>query len=377
MKLYRRQFLKTTALSSGLAFCPCYAVSQISSSTTSSILPNKNYYPAKYYKKLNDGIIECTLCPRRCQVSDLERGYCGVRENISGEYYTLVHSKVCSANVDPIEKKPFFHFMPGSKAFSIATAGCNMNCKFCQNWSISQFRPEDVNHFELLPDKCIDIAKNNKCVSVAYTYSEPVIFYEYMLDCAKEAKQNNMRSVVITAGFIEKEPLNELIKSVDAIKVDLKAFTESYYNDICNGNLKPILETLIKIKSSGVWLEIVYLMLPGLNDSTQEISELCNWLYSNLGSDVPIHFSKFHPAYLMINLPSTPLESLEKAYDIAKNKGLHYVYIGNVYGHKTENTYCHNCSKLLIDRSGFQINVNKIINGECLYCQTSIPGVWI
>jgi pyruvate formate lyase activating enzyme len=338
--------------------------------------PGKYYHPARYYEKLGDGIIECRLCPRRCRISDLERGYCGVRENVGGEYYSLVYSRVCSANVDPIEKKPFYHFLPGTTAFSIATAGCNMNCKFCQNWSISQFRPEDVNHFDLTPAECAGVALQNGSQSIAYTYSEPIIFYEYMYDCAVEAKKRGIRSVVVTAGYIEKEPLLDLIEVVDAIKIDLKAFTESYYKDICNSELKPVLDTLVTIKASGRWLEIVYLMLPGLNDGKEEISKLCDWLMANLGPDVPVHFTRFHPAYLMKNLPSTPLEALEQAYDIARDKGLHYPYIGNVFGHEAENTYCHNCQKLLISRRGYQVNLENFERGKCPFCKTDIPGVW-
>jgi len=374
--LQRRQFIKTTAIGAGLAMCPKIALSESGGSSANQSKELEGYHPARYYKKLNGGIVECYLCPRKCKVSDLERGYCGVRENVGGEYYTLVHSKVCSANIDPIEKKPFFHFLPGTSAFSIATAGCNMNCKFCQNWSISQFRPEDVNHFELTPDECAVYAKSNRCSSIAYTYSEPVIFYEYMADCAISGRKSGVRSVVVTAGYIEKEPLIDLIPLVDAIKIDLKAFSESYYRDICSSELKPTLDTLITIKSSGVWMEIVYLMLPGLNDSKEEITGLCDWLIDNIGPDVPIHFTRFHPAYLLQNLPATPLESLERAYDIAEQKGLYYPYIGNVYGHKAENTNCHNCGKLLIGRQGFQITANNLKQGKCPNCQTEIPGVW-
>ena len=372
----RRQFIKTTAIGTGLAFCPEIIIADSKDGLTEPSVVKEHYHPALFYKKLGEGIIECQLCPRRCHVSDLERGYCGVRENIGGEYYTLVYSKVCSANVDPIEKKPFFHFLPGTTAFSIATAGCNMNCKFCQNWSISQFRPEDVNHFELTPEECADVAIKNGSASIAYTYSEPVIFYEYMRDCAIEGRKKGVRSVVVTAGYIEKEPLLELIPLVDAIKIDLKAYTESYYHDICSSELKPVLDTLVTIKATGIWLEIVYLMLPGLNDSKEEITNLCDWLINNLGPDVPIHFTRFHPAYLMQNLPSTPIEPLEQAYDIAKQKGLHYPYIGNVYGHMGENTYCHNCGRLLISRQGFQTTINNFNKGKCPFCKTDIPGVW-
>lgn len=369
--------MKSTAIGAGLALCPKFVFADSGQSQSIPAENRNNLHPARYYEKLPDGIIECRLCPRKCRVSDLERGYCGVRENIGGAYYTLVHSKACSANIDPIEKKPFFHFLPGTTAFSIATAGCNMNCKFCQNWTISQFRPEDVNHFELTPEMCAIYAKNNGCVSIAYTYSEPIIFYEYMADCAISGRKSGVRSVVISAGYIEKEPLVDLIPLVDAIKIDLKAFSESYYKDICNSELKPVLDTLITLKSSGIWFEIVYLMLPGLNDTREEISDLCDWLLNNLGPEAPIHFTRFHPAYLLENLPKTPLKSLEQAYDIAKQKGLYYPYIGNVYGHKAENTYCHNCGNLLIGRRGFQITVNNIDRGKCPDCSTVIPGVWV
>ena len=378
----RRDFIITAAIGGGVALCPklIFPQSQPESGKNASGDPPldlDDHHPAKYYQKLEHGIVECHLCPRKCKVSDLERGYCGVRENVGGEYYILVYGKVCSANIDPIEKKPFFHFHPGTTAFSIATAGCNMNCKFCQNWNISQFRPEDVEFSRISPADCVKIARRNDCPTIAYTYSEPTIFYEYMYDCAIEGRKHGLKSAVVSAGYIEKEPLLDLIPKVDAIKIDLKAFTESYYKDIVNGQLQPVLDTLVTIHNSDVWLEIVYLMLPGLNDSKQEINELCNWLLANLGPDVPIHFTRFHPFYLMKNLPSTPIDSLERAHDIAKAKGIHYPYIGNVYGHDAENTYCHHCGKLIIGRRGFQITANNLDHGKCPSCQTIIPGVWI
>jgi len=372
----RRSFLISSAIGTGVAMCPNLLVREIKADPTNDTGVTKYHYPAKYYTKLEHGIIECSLCPRKCQVSDLERGYCGVRENIVGEYYTLVYNRVCSANVDPIEKKPFFHFLPGTQAFSIATAGCNMNCKFCQNWSISQFRPEDVKHHDMTTRDVALIAADNDCRSIAYTYSEPTIFYEYMYDCAQEAKTKGLRSTVVSAGYIEKQPLLDLIPFVDAIKIDLKAFTESYYKDVVNGELKPVLDTLVTIKKQGMWLEIVYLMLPELNDSERELVELCKWITANLGRDVPIHFTRFHPSYLMQNLPITPLDSLERAYTIARAEGIHYPYIGNVYGHNAENTFCHSCGELLVGRKGFQITTNKIKRGKCPSCETEIPGVW-
>jgi pyruvate formate lyase activating enzyme len=366
------------AAGTGLSVCPKFLFAQDREAAPASgdLAPDEFQRQARFYNKLNDGIIECQLCPRKCRVSDLERGYCGVRENKAGEYYTLVYSRACSANIDPIEKKPFFHFLPGSLAFSIATAGCNLNCKFCQNWNISQFRPEDVASFKLTPTDCAAYATKGECSSIAYTYSEPTVFYEYMSDCAAAGKNAGIRSVVVSAGFIQKEPLEALLPLVDAIKIDLKSFSDKYYHDICRGELTPVLETLVRIKSSGKWLEIVYLMVPGLNDSPDEITALSKWLLANLGPDVPIHFTRFHPEYLLKNLPTTPLESLEQAYRIAKNEGLHYIYIGNVYGHEKESTYCPDCGKVLIKRQGFLITANAIDRGKCPYCQNPIPGIW-
>ena len=375
--MQRRDFIKAAAIGTGLAICPRLYLPKAYAGEIAGEESIKDLHEAGYYKKLENNIVECELCPRKCRVSDLERGYCGVRENIGGTYYTLVYGRVCTANIDPIEKKPFFHYLPGSTAFSIATAGCNMNCKFCQNWNISQFRPEDVNHVELKPADCARNALDGDCRTIAYTYSEPTVFYEYMYDCAVEGKKRGIRSAVVSAGYMQSEPLGDLIPVVDAIKIDLKAFTDSYYIDICNGKLQPVLDTLVAIKKAGRWLEIVYLMVPGLNDGKDEIMQLCDWILPNIGPDVPIHFTRFHPSYLLQNLPITPLSSLEQAHDIAKAKGLHYPYIGNVFGHDAENTYCHNCGALLIGRRGFQITANNLEQGRCPSCQISIPGVWV
>lgn len=378
--MYRRHFIQSLAAGTSVLLVPGIVISdeKLVDGDNRSKREKKplGYHPASYYEKLGDGIVECRLCPRRCKVSDLERGYCGVRENIDGEYYTCVYGKVCSANVDPIEKKPFFHFLPGTLAFSIATAGCNLNCKFCQNWSISQFRPEDVPSMDMPPFSCAKQAIDNRCASIAYTYSEPTVFFEYMIDCAKQGKSRGLRSVVVSAGFIELAPLDELLGLVDAVKIDLKSFSDDYYQKICNGRLKPVLDTLEKIKARGIWLEIVYLVVPGLNDSEKEFNVLSKWLYANLGPDVPIHFTRFHPAYLLQNVPMTPKSTLEKATAIARANGLHYPYIGNVFGHAEENTNCHNCNQRLISRAGFQIVKNEIKNGRCPYCQIEIPGIW-
>ncbi|MGQ9617677.1 MAG: AmmeMemoRadiSam system radical SAM enzyme [Candidatus Aminicenantia bacterium] len=331
---------------------------------------------ARYYKKLPDMEVECELCPRKCLVGDTERGYCGVRENRKGKYITLVYGKPCSMAVDPIEKKPFFHFFPGTSAFSLATAGCNVNCKFCQNWEISQVRPEQVRSLDLLPSRVASLALQYGCSSISYTYSEPVIFFEYMYDCSIEARKVGIKNTVVTNAYIQLKPLEELCKVVDAIKVDLKAFRESFYKDIVRGQLKPVLESIKKIKERGVWLEIVYLVIPGFNDFGEDIKKMAKWFREEVSDLVPVHFSRFHPMYLMRNIPPTPVKTLENLRRIAMDEGLKYVYIGNVPGHDGENTYCHNCGKLLIRRYGFSILEFNIKRGKCKFCNTKIPGIF-
>ena len=338
--------------------------------------PNLSRVEALYYKKLPDREIECLLCPRSCKLGDKERGYCGVRENIGGIYYTLVYGKACTIAVDPIEKKPFFHFHPGSQAFSIAAAGCNVNCKFCQNWEISQVRPEQIDHIDLPPLSVANAAQKNECVMIAYTYSEPVVFYEYMYDTSLEARKFGIKNVVITGGHINPEPLEKLMKVVDAIKIDLKAFSQDFYTKYVRGELKPVLDAIKIIAKSKIWLEIVYLVIPSLNDSFKEIQTLCRWLLKEVGPDVPLHFSRFYPRYLMKNLPPTPITTMEKIRETSVTEGIHYVYIGNIPGHEGENTFCPNCQRRIIHRRGFQIRKIDLNQGLCKFCGHPIPGIW-
>ncbi len=337
---------------------------------------NLSKVEARYYKKLPEREIECELCPRFCRLGDKERGYCGVRENMGGTYYTLVYGKACAIHIDPIEKKPLFHFLPGSQALSIATAGCNVNCKFCQNWEISQVRPEQVRHYDFPPLQVAALAQKNRCPVIAYTYTEPVVFIEYMFDTSVEARKKGIKNVVITGGHINPEPLRELIGVVDAIKIDLKSFSQRFYTDYVRGELEPVLEAINIVHQSQTWLEIVYLVIPSLNDSPGEIQKLCRWLMEKVGPDVPLHFSRFHPMYLVKNLPPTPISTLERTRHIALKEGLHYVYIGNVPGHEAENTYCPQCQKMIIRRTGYQIEKVRIQNGRCQLCDHPIPGIW-
>jgi len=331
---------------------------------------------AMYYKKLEEGRVECEICPRACKIAPKERGYCGVRENMDGTYMTLVYGRACSANVDPIEKKPLFHFLPGARALSIATAGCNMECKFCQNWEISQFRPEQIRSTNLPPEQLVRDAKTHGIESIAFTYSEPVIFYEYMLETAKLAKKKGVKTVMISNGYIKEAPMSELCEYLSAVKIDLKAFTEEFYVDMCSGRLQPVLDTLRLLKKKGMWFEIVVLTIPTLNDSEEEIRQMCTWVHDELGPDIPIHFSRFHPIYKIKNLPPTPISTLTQARKIAMSAGLNYAYAGNVPGHVGESTYCPECKKIVVRRIGYRIADVAIENGACKHCKNPIPGIW-
>jgi pyruvate formate lyase activating enzyme len=331
---------------------------------------------AAFYERLPYKKTKCKLCPRECVIDDRERGYCGVRENRGGTYYTLVHSRVAAAHIDPIEKKPFFHFHPGAVAFSIATAGCNVNCKMCQNWDISQSRPEQVRSIYLPPAQAVAAAKQNACPIIAYTYSEPVVFYEYMTAVAEAAREQGLKSAVVTGGYIQQEPLKKLCRHVDAVKVDLKAFSPKFYKDIVNGDLKAVLGTLTTLRAQGMWTEIVYLVIPGLNDGDKEFAGLSKWVKEELGPDVPVHFTQFHPEYLLKDLPPTPIATLERAKAVADAEGLHYIYIGNVPGHPAESTYCPRCRRKVVERQGFTIASVDIVKGNCRFCHQPIAGVW-
>ena len=330
-----------------------------------------------FYKRHPEAEVECEMCPRKCRVGDIERGYCGVRENRDGAYYSLVYGLPCAVHIDPIEKKPLFHFHPGTNAFSLGTAGCNMDCKFCQNWEMSQARPEQTDNVYLPPREVIRRAGQASCTSVAFTYSEPgVVAYEYMLDTAIAGNKFGIKTVMISNGYINREPMLDSAKHLGAVKVDLKAFTEKYYKELCDATLKPVLETLVLLKNSGTWYEIVYLVLPTLNDSDSELASMSRWVVQELGPDVPLHFTRFYPIYKMKKLPQTPISALERARKIAMNAGLHYAYVGNVPGHEGENTYCPSCGKIVVRRIGYSIVEKKLSAGRCSYCKTRIAGHW-
>ncbi len=331
---------------------------------------------AMHYVKLGRRAVRCELCPWGCTVGEGQKGLCRVRKNVDGTYYTLVYANPCAVHVDPIEKKPFFHFLPGTSAFSVATAGCNIECKFCQNWDISQVGPEQLRNVYLPPERAAQLAQQGGAGSIAYTYSEPVIFYEYVLDTSRAAKKLGLRNVVVSNGFINPKPMEQWCKYLDAVKIDLKAYSESYYQKICSARLQPVLDTLKLLKQLGMWFEIVYLVIPAENDSDNEFKGVCNWIGENLGPDVPLHFSRFSPAYKMKNYPPTPVKTLERARKIARDTGLNYVYIGNLAGTEAENTYCPKCGKVVVRRKGYYVLEVNLKEGKCKFCGYEIPGIW-
>lgn len=376
-KISRRQYIKTACTAGGLCLLHQTSFREFLVQEAFSQSNNDEYKKeARYYEKLDNRKIKCLLCPRECIIDDLERGYCGVRENNEGVYYTLVYGRACSAHVDPIEKKPLFHFLPGSLAFSFATAGCNVLCKFCQNWEISQSRPEQIESLNLPPDRIAVLAKKNNCASIAYTYNEPVVFTEYMYDTASEGRKAGIKSVMISNGYIQEQPMSDLCSVLDAVKIDLKAFTERFYTELVAGHLRPVLDTLVLLRKKNMWTEIVYLVIPGQNDNRQELKDLCKWIVTELGPDVPVHFSRFHPQYRLTNLPSTPLETLKTARQIGMDNGLRYVYTGNIPGDPGENTYCPGCGAMIVRRIGFRVLENKIKNSKCPSCNYKIAGMW-
>ena len=321
--------------------------------------------------------VQCELCPKMCIIGPGQSGECRVRINIDGVLRTVVYGFPCSLSpYDPVEKKPLFHFLPGTRILSIATVGCNLHCLNCQNWDISQRNPEDSTAGFLPPEKLVKLAKKHRYLSIAYTYSEPIIFYEYTYDTAKLARADGIRNVLVTAGYINKEPWKRLLEVVDAANIDLKGITNDFYVRICSGTLKPVQDALIIAKASGILVEVTNLVIPTLNDKPEQIRELARWVKENLGSETPLHFSGFYPQYKMQHLPSTSLKRLEMAREIAVSEGLYYVYIGNVRSKEGENTYCPDCKSLLIERIGYTILQNRLKDGCCPDCGREIYGVW-
>ncbi|MCK5243570.1 AmmeMemoRadiSam system radical SAM enzyme [bacterium] len=331
---------------------------------------------AAYWKRADHGVL-CMLCPRRCFIPEGGRGWCRVRVNAMQKLYTQVYGLPAAVHVDPIEKKPVFHLLPGSRAFSIATAGCNLNCQFCQNWTLATSNPETLPAEFLSPHKIVAMALRTGSRSIAYTYSEPVVFYEYMREIAELAHRAGLYNVMITGGYIAEKPLRELLPLLDVIKVDLKGFEPSFYRHLVKGELHYVKRTLKIIAEVGTQLEVVNLLIPTQNDSEASIRALCEWVAHDLGKATPLFFSRFTPQYRMQNLPVTPQETLHRARVIARDAGLQYIYLGNVMDPEGENTICPNCDLVLVDRHGYAILENRLVRrNTCPRCGERIPGIW-
>ncbi|HDO27493.1 MAG TPA: AmmeMemoRadiSam system radical SAM enzyme [Bacteroidetes bacterium] len=330
---------------------------------------------AIYYINTPKGL-KCKLCPQHCEIKEGKVGDCRTRQNFGGKLYTMVYGNPCAIHIDPIEKKPLNHFLPQSLAYSIATAGCDLACLNCQNYTISQVGPNETRNYDLMPDQVVEEALKYKTRSIAYTYSEPIVFYEYVYDTAKIARLQGLKNVFVSAGYINEQPLRDICKYLDAANIDLKSLSDKTYEMLNAGTLQPVLNTLKVMKEEGVWLEITNLIVPSWTDDMDMIQKMVDWLYDNGFENTPLHFSRFHPAYKLTNLPPTPVETLNKAREMAMNAGLNFVYVGNVPGSEGQNTYCPSCKKLLIERNGFKVLQNHIKDGKCGYCGTPIAGVW-
>ncbi|HUU41279.1 MAG TPA: AmmeMemoRadiSam system radical SAM enzyme [Desulfatiglandales bacterium] len=332
---------------------------------------------AMLYEKISENKTKCNLCNHRCIIKEGYYGICGVRQNIAGTLFSMVYEKIVATNIDPIEKKPLFHFLPGSKSYSIATVGCNFRCKHCQNSDISQFprdKKQDIVGYRAEPEQIVEEAAGSGCKSISYTYTEPTIFFELAYEISKLAHLKGIKNVFVSNGFMTPEALKEISPYLDGINIDLKAITENFYKDICGARLEPVLENIKLAKKLGIWIEITTLIIPTLNDSQDELRHAAEFI-KNVDSNIPWHISQFYPTYILTQLPRTPLETLHMAREIGIEAGLHYVYEGNVPGRGNENTYSYKCGELLIERWGYTIKKNIISSGHCPYCKSSIAGV--
>jgi pyruvate formate lyase activating enzyme len=375
---------KRTFVKSGLAMFGC-AVCGLNSRHVSAFNLEVTLPPAgdlwkwsreAYHYKVTDRGVECTNCPNGCTLKRKETSKCRNRINIGDKLYSIAYGDPCAVHIDPIEKKPLFHFLPTTKAFSIATAGCNLACLNCQNWEISQKSPKETTNYDLMPARVVDECIKSNCESIAYTYSEPTTFYEYVYDTAVIARSKGIKNVYKSNGYINEKPLRMLSKYLDAANIDLKGFTETSYLKLNSGKLAPVLRTLQVLKEEGVWLEITNLVIPTWTDDLNVIKNMCNWMVKDNLDDCPLHFSRFTPMYKLTQLPTTPVSVLQKARDIALSSGMKYVYVGNVPGTDMENTICPKCKKTVIQRKGFVVTANNLVNGACKFCKEKIAGVW-
>jgi len=384
----RRKFLTTSALAVGTTLVPYRAATAFAESDQKKDITGhifKNDAPESlwkwsrevgHYQKLPGKKVVCGICPNSCVLSENDRSICRSRVNKDGKLYTLTYGNPCAIHLDPIEKKPLFHFHPRSKALSIATTGCNFRCLNCQNWQISQVAPETVRHHELFPEAVVKKAKAHQAVSIAYTYTEPTTYFEYMIDTAKIARQNGLYNLWVSNGYINPKPLLELCQVLDAANVNLKSFSDALYRKLNGGRLEPVLNTFKTMHEQGVHFEMTTLVVPGYVDDPEMIKSMCGWILENLGPDHPLHFLRFFPRYKLDRLPPTPVSKLTEFRSLAMKEGIRYVYVGNVPGHEGNHTYCHNCGKLLVKRTGYHIPEYNLNGSRCKFCDTEIPGEW-
>jgi pyruvate formate lyase activating enzyme len=330
---------------------------------------------ARFWETKEGKTVQCLLCPHQCILPDDKRGICGVRKNEGGQLVTLIYGSCSSVAADPIEKKPLYHFYPGTLALSLGTVGCSFTCDYCQNYEISTPRPEEIRLQEIPPEEAIKLAHQYGCEGIAWTYNEPTIWHEYTVDSAKLAKKEGLYTVYVTNGFINEAPLNEIAPYLDAMNIDIKAFHEQFYKTVCKGRLKPVLATCKTAKTLGIHLEVTYLVIPGKNDSSEEIKEFCEWVVTHLGPETPVHFSRFHPQYKMTQVPLTPMKTLMNAYELAKQAGVLFPFLGNVPHGNYDNTFCPSCGSVLIERHGFSSRIKGIDKGKCTRCGHPAPFI--
>ncbi|MCQ5375742.1 MAG: AmmeMemoRadiSam system radical SAM enzyme [Methanomassiliicoccales archaeon] len=322
---------------------------------------------ARFWKSLN-GKIQCCLCPHSCVIAPGKKGICGVRQNYNGKLFSLIYGKASSIHVDPIEKKPFFHFRPGDRVLSFGSVGCTFRCQHCQNFTISQASPDGFPLEPIEPEEVTVLCRNTGSQGISWTYNEPIIWHEFAYDASRIAKQQGFYALYVTNGYIEEEPLRELSQCIDGMNIDIKGFSEEFYKRICKASLEPVLKATKLAVDLGIHVELTYLIIPGKNDSEGEIKEFAKWVRDSLKPEIPVHFTRFHPDYMMTDVPSTPMKTMEMALHIGKEEGLKFVYLGNVPRHKGENTYCPKCGQLAIEREGFQVLRVDVDNGRCRKC---------
>ena len=379
-RMNKREFLK-------LGACGIAGISLLRSKVLPKSLPTFNspaipfdgpsrHSKLSYFATETPRGMKCLLCPNECIIKPGDLGDCHNRKNYDGKLYSIAYGNPCAVHVDPIEKKPLNHFYPGSNAYSIATAGCNLACLNCQNWNISQISPEETTNTDLMPEKVVNQCLANKCLSIAYTYSEPLTFYEYTFDTATIAKEKGIKNVLVSAGYINEKPLRKLCKVIDAANIDLKSFSNDIYLKLNGGTLEPVKNTLKILAEEGVWLEITNLVVPSWTDDMEMVKRMCAWLAESGLEKYPLHFSRFHPMYKLTQLPSTPSATLNQARKIALAEGIKYVYIGNIPGSNASNTICPKCKQVVVERKGYKITQTNMENGKCKACGTTIDGVW-